>query len=92
MPGADVLARPTTAVAVLVAGFLLLRLGLMLVIGFGNDEVYTLTGARTLELSYFDHPPLHIWMEHFAALVFGGTRWVRLPFVLLLREPAGSCS
>ena len=83
MPGADVLDRPTTAVTVLIAGFLFLRLGLMLMIGFGNDEAYTLAGARTLQLSYFDHPPLHIWIAHFAALVFGETRWVRLPFVLL---------
>jgi len=27
--------------------------------GFTGDEAYTIVIARTLALSYFDHPPLH---------------------------------
>ena len=76
-------ARPATTAALIIAGFLVLRLVLMIAIGFGNDEAYTLAGARILQLSYFDHPPLHIWLAHLSSLLFGETRWVRLPFVLL---------
>ena len=61
----------------------MVRLVLMVGIGFGNDEAYTIAGARALHLSYFDHPPLHAWLTHASALAFGETRWVRLPFVLL---------
>ena len=82
-PAARHLTRPATAAALIIAIFLLLRLVLMVTIGFGNDEAYTLVGARTLQLSYFDHPPLHIWLAHLSSLLFGETRWVRLPFVLL---------
>ncbi len=77
------LARPAATAALIIAVFLAVRLVLMLAIGFGNDEAYTLAGARALHLSYFDHPPLHIWLAHVASLVVGETRWVRLPFVLL---------
>ncbi len=77
------LARPAATAASFIAAFLAVRLVLMLAIGFGNDEAYTLAGARTLHLSYFDHPPLHIWLAHVASLVVEETRWVRLPFVLL---------
>src|SRR5262249_27295046 len=34
-------------------------------------------------LSYFDHPPLHQWMAHFAALVSSEGVGARLPFVAL---------
>ena len=67
----------------IVAAFAVVRLVLMVGIGFGNDEAYTIAGARALHLSYFDHPPLHVWLAHASALAFGETRWVRLPFVLL---------
>ena len=79
----SLLRRPEATAAALVAAFTLVRLVLMVGIGFGNDEAYTIAGARALHLSYFDHPPLHVWLAHASALAFGETRWVRLPFVLL---------
>ncbi len=39
--------------------------------------------ARRLDLSYFDHPPLHQWIAHFAALAFGEGAATRLPFIAL---------
>jgi hypothetical protein len=53
--------------------------------GFGFDEAYMAGNARDFSLSYFDHPPLHVWLA-------GGARWLtgsennlvlRLPFILL---------
>ena len=76
-------ASPASLVLWILAGFALLRLVLMLGLGLGNDEAYTIVGARGFHLSYFDHPPLHVWLAHVAAQAFGETRWVRLPFVLL---------
>ena len=75
--------RPAALAAALILSCMALRLLLMLTVGFGNDEAYTIASARTLHLSYFDHPPLHLWLAHAAALAFGETRWVRLPFVVL---------
>ncbi len=54
-----------------------------LLLGPGVDESYTLAIARTLNLSYFDHPPLHQWIVHFAAGAFGEGVGARLPFLLL---------
>jgi MYXO-CTERM domain-containing protein len=69
--------------AAIVVGFLAARLVLALLIGPGIDESYTLAIARTLSLSYFDHPPLHQWIAHFAALALGEGWATRLPFILL---------
>jgi hypothetical protein len=74
--GADKLALAT------VAGFLLARLLFAAALGLGVDESYGLALARRLDLSYFDHPPLHQWVAHFAALVFGETKAARAPFVV----------
>ena len=30
-----------------------------------NDEAYTLTISRNLSLSFFDHPPLMMWLSYF---------------------------
>ncbi|HYC24580.1 MAG TPA: glycosyltransferase family 39 protein, partial [Roseiarcus sp.] len=51
--------------------------------GLGVDEAYTLTLARRLTLSYFDHPPLHQWIAHFTGLALGEGVLVRLPFIAL---------
>ena len=55
----------------------------MATLGLGRDEAYTLVISRRLALSYFDHPPLHQWLAHVAALAFGETVFARLPFVAL---------
>ena len=67
----------------LVAVFALARLAFAATLGPGFDESYTIVVARRLDLSYFDHPPLHQWIAHFAALAFGEGAATRLPFVAL---------
>ena len=52
-------------------------------IGLGIDESYTVAISRRLSLSYFDHPPLHLWIAHFAALALGENVAVRVVFVCL---------
>jgi 4-amino-4-deoxy-L-arabinose transferase-like glycosyltransferase len=68
------------ALAIL-SGFLVARLLFAFSIGLGIDESYTVAISRGLSLSYFDHPPLHLWIAHFTALVFGENALVRVPFV-----------
>jgi len=67
----------------LVAVFALARLAFAAALGLGSDESYTIVVARRLDLSYFDHPPLHQWIAHFAALTLGEGAATRLPFVVL---------
>ena len=71
-----------SALAVIVA-FTLARLVFALTLGLGVDEAYTLVVSRPLQLSYFDHPPLHQWIAHFSALAVGEGVLARLPFVAL---------
>ncbi|HEY1943345.1 MAG TPA: glycosyltransferase family 39 protein [Roseiarcus sp.] len=77
---ADISTRVALA---LIAAFTLARLALAWTFGQGFDESYTIVIARRLDLSYFDHPPLHQWIAHFAALAFGEGVGTRLPFVAL---------
>ena len=78
------MARQEAALALfLILGFALARIVLAFTLDFGIDEAYTLAVARRLAWSYFDHPPLHQWIAHFAALAFGETAAVRLPFIAL---------
>ena len=67
----------------ILAAFLAARLVFAFVLGPGVDEGYTLAISRTLSLSYFDHPPLHQWIAHFAAQAFGAGVGARLPFIAL---------
>jgi len=67
----------------LIAVFALARLAFAAALGPGYDESYTIVVARRLDLSYFDHPPLHQWIAHFAALALGEGAATRLPFVAL---------
>ncbi len=76
-------ANPDRVAALVVAGFLVARIAFAALLGPGVDESYTLAIARTLDLSYFDHPPLHQWIGHFAAAAFGEGFGARLPFILL---------
>ena len=69
--------------AVIVLAFLAARFAFAFSLGFGIDEAYTVPIARDLRLSYFDHPPLHQWITHFAALASGEGIGARLPFVAL---------
>lgn len=63
--------------------FVLLRLLASIYTGLGTNEAYAIASGRAMSLSYFDHPPLHFWLAHLGELLFGDTRGVRLPFILL---------
>ena len=67
----------------ILAGFLVARLLFAFTLGLGIDESYTIAISRRLSLSYFDHPPLHLWIAHFAALAMGENVLARAPFVAL---------
>ena len=69
--------------AAVLAAFLVARLAFAFGLGLGVDEAYTLPISRDLSLSYFDHPPLHQWIAHFATLAFGEGVGARLPFIVL---------
>jgi Dolichyl-phosphate-mannose-protein mannosyltransferase len=81
--GAMRLSRESALALAVILGFAAARIVFALLLDFGIDEAYTLTLARRLNWSYFDHPPLHQWIAHFAALAFGENAAVRLPFIAL---------
>lgn len=62
---------------------MVLRVGLALTVGLGVDESYSLANARDLSLSYFDHPPLHLWIAHASGILLGYGRLARLPFIVM---------
>ena len=74
--GAMILLIVVTAVA---------RLAIAAVIGLGVDESYTVSNARHLSLSYFDHPPLSFWIVWATVQLTGSEApvVVRLPFIFL---------
>src|SRR5271156_3511185 len=55
------------------------------VLGYGPGEGYYLASARHLALSFFDPPPLSMWIAHAAIGWFGtgSTLLPRLPFILI---------
>ena len=61
-----------------------MKLVVLFVAGFDDDEAYTIVIARKLALSYFDHPPLHQWIVHGFSRVFGEGHALRLPFWALI--------
>jgi Dolichyl-phosphate-mannose-protein mannosyltransferase len=70
------------AVAI-IGAFSIARFLVAAIVPLTPGEAYTLTIARRLDVSYFDHPPLHQWLAHFAMIAFGEDVLVRLPFILL---------
>ena len=74
---------PVNATLAIILGFLAFRLALSLSVGLGVDESYSLANSRDLSLSYFDHPPLHLWIAHMSEVLFGAVPLARLPFVLM---------
>ena len=79
------LVTPEGGVVFLILVTLLARLLFAGTIGLGIDESYMVAAGRTLQLGYFDHPPLAWWMAWAAAHIAGsdGALVVRLPFLLL---------
>ena len=48
-----------------------------------NDEAYTLTISKYFSLSYFDHPPLMMWVSYFLHyLEINSLYLFRIPFLL----------
>ena len=69
--------------AIIVASALA-RLAAAAVVGFGYGESYYLESARALALSYYDQPPLALWIAHFVYGPFSGQTWsARLPFIVI---------
>jgi hypothetical protein len=67
----------------ILAGFAVARLLFAFTIGLGIDESYTVAISRGLSLSYFDHPPLHLWIVHFTARALGENALARIPFIAI---------
>lgn len=61
------------------------RLGLAAMLPVGVDEAYSIGIARQFSLSYFDHPPLHLWLVGLWAKLWGSEDLLllRLPFIAL---------
>ncbi len=76
---------PTSLVVWTIAISAAIRLVMGQVVGFGNGEAYYLASARHLALSYFDQPPLSLWIAHFAIALFGtgSSLLPRLPFIAM---------
>src|ERR1700722_950342 len=66
-----------------IVAFALARVALAYSFSFGIDEAYTVVISRRLDLSYFDPPPLHQWIAHFASRLLGEGLSMRLPFIAL---------
>ncbi len=77
--------RPAQLAILLILVTLAIRLIVGAVTGLGIDESYMVAIGRTLQIGYFDHPPLAWWISWGAAHLFGTeAAWaVRLPFELM---------
>jgi 4-amino-4-deoxy-L-arabinose transferase-like glycosyltransferase len=72
------------AILLLIAVGSLLRIFFAASVGLGVDESYMVGVSRQFALSYFDHPPLHVWLVGSWAALFGENPVVvRLPFIAL---------
>jgi Dolichyl-phosphate-mannose-protein mannosyltransferase len=87
LPRPQTSAAPDAAfqVALLIASTAVTRLGLAAAVGLSVDESYIVGISREWALSYFDHPPLHIWLVRAWATLAGSESAVvvRLPFIAL---------
>ncbi|MGV8838884.1 MAG: glycosyltransferase family 39 protein [Bauldia sp.] len=77
--------RPATLVVWTIVIGTLLRIATAAIYGFGNGEGYYLATARHLALSYFDQPPLSLWVAHATMAITGSEEplVLRLPFILM---------
>jgi len=84
--GARLFARDAkTGVLWLIAVTALWRIVAAWAIGYGTGEAYYVATARGLELSYFDQPPLSLWITWTTMALTGTDNPVvlRLPFIAL---------
>ena len=75
----------TRAMLWLIALTALLRLALAGLLGLSVDESYSVAISRQLALSYFDHPPLHVWLVGLWARLLGSEQplLLRLPDIVM---------
>ncbi|WP_196259494.1 ArnT family glycosyltransferase [Pelagibacterium limicola] len=76
---------PEQAVLLLIAATFVLRILGGAAIGWGTGEAYYLSSARQFHLSYFDQPPLSLWII-WATMQLTGSEHVlvvRLPFIAM---------
>jgi hypothetical protein len=76
---------PAGSVALLIIATFLARILFAAALGLGVDESYMVAAGRTLQVSYFDHPPVAWWLPWAAAHLAGSESAVvvRLPFIAL---------
>ncbi len=74
---------PATAILAFVGACAVAKLLAIWATGFTGDEAYTVVISRSLQLSYFDHPPLHQWIVHSFSKLFGEGWWLCIPFVVI---------
>lgn len=79
------LSNPAHATFALIAITFALRLLGAGAIGWGTGEAYYLSSARQFHLSYFDQPPISLWITWATLKIFGTENILvlRLPFVVL---------
>lgn len=79
------LSRPTVLVLAVILVGSSLRLWASHSVGLGYGESYHFSCAIRPNLSYFDHPPLSIWMSALSMRLCGSREAlaIRLPFVLM---------
>ena len=77
--------NPRHAIAGIIVIASLVRLILAATIGLGVDESYVTAISLPLSLSYFDHPPLHIWLVGMMSALVGTdhSAILRWPFIAL---------
>ncbi len=76
---------PARTVILIIAASSIVRILFAAAVGLCIDESYIAGVSRRFALSYFDHPPLHIWLVGGWAKLIGDDRAVilRLPFIAL---------
>jgi len=76
---------PTRAVILIIAASSIVRILFAAAVGLCIDESYIAGVSRQFALSYFDHPPLHIWLVGGWAKLISDDRAVilRLPFIAM---------
>ena len=74
---------PERAAIFLILAFAVFHVILAAALGLGVDESYGISVSHDLNLSYFDHPPLHYWIAHFFMPLLGDGRAARLSFIAI---------
>ena len=81
----QVLSRPSTLLAWIMLAGTAMRLASAAMLGPDYNEAYFVGAARHFQLSYFDHPPLSIWLIWATMKLTGSDSLfiLRMPFVLM---------